>query len=169
MNSLEKHKIDKFRTRNQRGFLKFRILIIGSLFLCYVVIANFISPPKPKLRESAGNVQVHTHTLLFTIIFHSLSFSFIISKSSTENDFYLWNFTGRSLLAYNDDSNCTPPAINEFPPDFFTPEQRKNGAIVFHFVLACYLFILLAFVCDDYFVPSIKTLCDSKCKKFYVN
>nr|CAD7445197.1 unnamed protein product [Timema bartmani] len=55
--------------------------------------------------------------------------------------------------------NCTPPAILDFPPDLFTPEQRRAGAAVLHGVLACYLFVLLAIVCDDYFVPSIKRMC----------
>nr|CAD7426652.1 unnamed protein product [Timema monikensis] len=60
------------------------------------------------------------------------------------------------------DGNCTPPAILDFPPDLFTPEQRRAGAAVLHGVLACYLFVLLAIVCDDYFVPSIKRMCSSK-------
>uniref|UniRef100_V5I968 Sodium/potassium/calcium exchanger 4 n=1 Tax=Anoplophora glabripennis TaxID=217634 RepID=V5I968_ANOGL len=49
--------------------------------------------------------------------------------------------------------NCTPAAINEFPPDGFTRQQRQHGFVVLHALLACYLFTLLAIVCDDYFVP----------------
>nr|CAD7575830.1 unnamed protein product [Timema californicum] len=64
---------------------------------------------------------------------------------------------GRKLLWQGE--NCTPPAILDFPPDLFTPEQRRAGAAVLHGVLACYLFVLLATVCDDYFVPSIKRMC----------
>ncbi|XP_067005322.1 sodium/potassium/calcium exchanger 4 isoform X1 [Anabrus simplex] len=56
--------------------------------------------------------------------------------------------------------NCTPPAIEDFPPDLLTPEQRRHGGVLLHAALACYLFVLLAIVCDDYFVPSIKLLCD---------
>ena len=68
--------------------------------------------------------------------------------------------SSRHLLS-TDGINCTPPAVNEFPSDGLTREQRKNGWVVLHTVLACYLFILLATVCDDYFVPAIKLLCDS--------
>ncbi|XP_063223355.1 sodium/potassium/calcium exchanger 4-like isoform X2 [Bacillus rossius redtenbacheri] len=64
---------------------------------------------------------------------------------------------GRRLLWQA--NNCTPPAILDFPPDLFTPQQRRSGAAVLHAVLACYLFVLLATVCDDYFVPSIKKIC----------
>lgn len=56
--------------------------------------------------------------------------------------------------------NCTPPAINEFPPDGLTREQRRSGLIAIHFLVAIYLFLLLAIVCDDFFVPSIKKICE---------
>ncbi|KAK2584603.1 hypothetical protein KPH14_006960 [Odynerus spinipes] len=56
--------------------------------------------------------------------------------------------------------NCTDPAIYEFPSDGLSREQRRSGFIVIHFVIAIYLFLLLAVVCDDFFVPSIKKICD---------
>ncbi|XP_006622720.1 sodium/potassium/calcium exchanger 3-like [Apis dorsata] len=56
--------------------------------------------------------------------------------------------------------NCTPPAIKEFPSDGLTREQRQLGFILIHFVIAIYMFLLLAIVCDDFFVPSIKKICD---------
>lgn len=58
--------------------------------------------------------------------------------------------------------NCTPPSVNEFPSDGFTRQQRKNGYIVIHVIVAFYAFILLAVVCDDFFVPSITKICESK-------
>ncbi|XP_059622496.1 sodium/potassium/calcium exchanger 3-like [Phlebotomus argentipes] len=62
--------------------------------------------------------------------------------------------------------NCTPAAILEFPSDGFTREQRKSGWIAIHVLLVCYLFWLLAIVCDEYFVPAIESMCDSlKMKK----
>ncbi|XP_072753163.1 sodium/potassium/calcium exchanger 4 isoform X2 [Anoplolepis gracilipes] len=60
----------------------------------------------------------------------------------------------------NDSYNCTPPAIKEFPSDGFTRQQREAGFVIIHFVIAIYLFLLLAIVCDDYFVPSIKKICE---------
>ncbi|KAJ8960845.1 hypothetical protein NQ318_020142 [Aromia moschata] len=73
--------------------------------------------------------------------------------------------TGRHLLGAstrgNATPNCTPAAINEFPADGFTRDQRRAGWVVLHALLACYLFTLLAIVCDDYFVPAIKKFCDN--------
>jgi hypothetical protein len=68
---------------------------------------------------------------------------------------------GRRLLGLVKGYNCTPAAINEFPSDGFSRVQRQSGWIVLHVMLACYLFTLLAIVCDDYFVPAIKKFCDS--------
>lgn len=56
--------------------------------------------------------------------------------------------------------NCTPAAINEFPEDFFTQDQRARGGVVIHFIISIYLFYALAIICDDYFVPSLECICD---------
>lgn len=58
-------------------------------------------------------------------------------------------------------SNCTPRAINEFPSDGLTKNQRQMGWIVLHLIISIYCFWLLAVACDDYFVPSIENLCRS--------
>lgn len=57
--------------------------------------------------------------------------------------------------------NCTPRAIYEFPPDGLTKTQRQMGMIIFHLIISCYCFWLLATVCDEYFVPSIEDMCRS--------
>ncbi|XP_054272982.1 sodium/potassium/calcium exchanger 4 isoform X2 [Macrosteles quadrilineatus] len=55
--------------------------------------------------------------------------------------------------------NCTPPAMDDFPHDLFTEEQRRNGALVFHIATSLYLFLGLAIVCDKYFVPAVERIC----------
>lgn len=47
-----------------------------------------------------------------------------------------------------------------FPTDLFTLEERKAGAVLFHVFGLFYMFIALAIVCDDYFVPSLELLRD---------
>ncbi|XP_046421271.1 sodium/potassium/calcium exchanger 4-like isoform X1 [Neodiprion fabricii] len=69
----------------------------------------------------------------------------------------LWMDSADPLLGT---ANCSAPAIQEFPPDGFTREQRQHGFVAIHFAIASYLFLLLAVVCDDFFVPSIKMICD---------
>lgn len=45
-----------------------------------------------------------------------------------------------------------------FPEDLFTLEQRKQGAIVFHIIGVIYMFVALAIVCDEFFVPSLDVI-----------
>lgn len=58
--------------------------------------------------------------------------------------------------------NCTPPAIDDFPKDWFTEKQRQDGAVAFHVVASLYLFLALALVCDKYFVPAVERICKGK-------
>jgi hypothetical protein len=45
-----------------------------------------------------------------------------------------------------------------FPEDLFTLEQRQNGAIAFHIIGVIYMFVALAIVCDEFFVPSLDVI-----------
>uniref|UniRef100_A0A3B4CTI3 Sodium/calcium exchanger membrane region domain-containing protein n=1 Tax=Pygocentrus nattereri TaxID=42514 RepID=A0A3B4CTI3_PYGNA len=55
----------------------------------------------------------------------------------------------------------THAAINEFPEDIFTKEQRRHGAVLLHVLCAVYMFYALAIVCDVYFVPSLEKICEN--------
>ena len=69
----------------------------------------------------------------------------------------------------NGTRNCTQPAIDDFPKDIFTPEQRLKGAIIFHIATSLYLFVALAVVCDKYFVPAVEKICQGKLHKVRLN
>lgn len=45
-----------------------------------------------------------------------------------------------------------------FPTDLFTVEQRRHGAIVLHVIGVIYMFVALAIVCDEFFVPSLDVI-----------
>ena len=40
-------------------------------------------------------------------------------------------------------------------------DEKSHGAIVLHFIGAFYMFIGLAVVCDDYFVPALEVICET--------
>ena len=52
--------------------------------------------------------------------------------------------------------------MEQFPRDHFSGVERRRGAIVLHIVLAAYMFLALALVCDDYFVPASQRICEGK-------
>lgn len=44
---------------------------------------------------------------------------------------------------------------NLFPNDLFTRPERRQGAIILHVLGMIYMFVALAIVCDEFFVPSL--------------
>ncbi|XP_055910065.1 sodium/potassium/calcium exchanger 3 isoform X1 [Eupeodes corollae] len=62
-------------------------------------------------------------------------------------------------LSRTTEINCTQPAIDDFPRDLFTEAQRQSGAVVLHVIASLYLFLALAVVCDEYFVPAVEKIC----------
>ena len=56
-------------------------------------------------------------------------------------------------------SSCEAPSIAEFPSDLFSQYQRRHGAFVVHALVAIYMCIGLAIVCDYYFIPSLEVIC----------
>ncbi|XP_054652174.1 sodium/potassium/calcium exchanger 3-like [Dunckerocampus dactyliophorus] len=69
-------------------------------------------------------------------------------------------YDNQSKLLSELDKNCTEPAIHEFPRDYFTNQERIDGAVGLHVLCAVYMFYALALVCDDYFVPSLDKICE---------
>nr|XP_056704179.1 sodium/potassium/calcium exchanger 2 [Euleptes europaea] len=46
----------------------------------------------------------------------------------------------------------------EYPEDLFTLEERRKGAVILHICGMIYMFIALALVCDEFFVPSLTVI-----------
>lgn len=69
--------------------------------------------------------------------------------------------TSRKILGSFDSENCkhSTGAVEEFPSDLFTQEQRIRGGVLVHIIVMFYMFGLLAVVCDDYFVLSLYHIC----------
>ncbi|XP_068246149.1 sodium/potassium/calcium exchanger Nckx30C-like isoform X2 [Palaemon carinicauda] len=73
-----------------------------------------------------------------------------------------------TTIQYDEDETDTPieeeanetKVVNDplFPPDLFTPEERKQGAIILHVLGMIYMFVALALVCDEFFVPSLDVI-----------
>ncbi|XP_032720574.1 sodium/potassium/calcium exchanger 1 [Lontra canadensis] len=51
-------------------------------------------------------------------------------------------------------------AKGEYPPDLFSIEQRQQGWVVLHIFGMMYVFVALAIVCDEYFVPALGVITD---------
>lgn len=76
--------------------------------------------------------------------------SFLSSQCEIENGSYINSQKGIKNIIIEDDS--------QFPPDYFSLQQRQKGAVILHLVGLIYMFIALAIVCDEFFVPSLSVI-----------
>ncbi|XP_077331345.1 sodium/potassium/calcium exchanger 2 isoform X2 [Lithobates pipiens] len=95
-------------------------------------------------------------------------------ESSTTNSHNLLQRHQRNLMDFAEQNqNDTPGSTismnykagenkslskGEYPEDIFSLEDRKRGAVVLHIFGMIYMFIALAVVCDEFFVPSLTVI-----------
>ncbi|KAK2919883.1 hypothetical protein Q8A73_002087 [Channa argus] len=51
-----------------------------------------------------------------------------------------------------------PHRKGEYPQDIFSVEQRQQGWVVLHVIGMIYMFVALAIVCDEFFVPALEVI-----------
>lgn len=81
----------------------------------------------------------------------------------TTDDYLVLDFDSsvryRVLESRADQENCSERSIYQFPTDLFTREQRERGAVILHFFGGFYAFLMVALVCNNYFLPSVDCIC----------
>ncbi|XP_054656636.1 sodium/potassium/calcium exchanger 2-like isoform X3 [Dunckerocampus dactyliophorus] len=55
-------------------------------------------------------------------------------------------------------SKSSNESQGEYPPDLFSLEERRQGAVILHMFGMIYMFIALAIVCDEFFVPALTVI-----------
>jgi sodium/potassium/calcium exchanger 2 len=94
----------------------------------------------------------------------------LLSKEVQGGEESVWRRISRSINSSNvggnpnsemkkpgNDSNENKPQPL-FPADLFTQEERQRGAVVLHVAGVVYMFVALAVVCDEFFVPSLDVI-----------
>ncbi|XP_072237256.1 sodium/potassium/calcium exchanger 1-like [Leuresthes tenuis] len=51
-----------------------------------------------------------------------------------------------------------PHKKGDYPEDIFSVEQRRQGWVVLHIIGMTYMFVALAIVCDEFFVPALEVI-----------
>ncbi|KAK7929337.1 hypothetical protein WMY93_005732 [Mugilogobius chulae] len=73
----------------------------------------------------------------------------------------------RTLLQHPNLTEDTPVAMKsseiemnhgDYPTDYFSVEERRQGYVVLHMFGMLYMFIALAIVCDEFFVPALTVI-----------
>lgn len=58
---------------------------------------------------------------------------------------------------------CVFSPSSEFPKGLFSEQERKEGGIIIHFLVILYMFLAVAIVCDEYFIPSLDVISEREC------
>ena len=56
------------------------------------------------------------------------------------------------------ETSSSPSDDPLFPTDLFSMEERRKGALILHILGMIYMFIALAIVCDEFFVPALDVI-----------
>ena len=95
--------------------------------------------------------------VLFTVIFQIFfSTSNILPLESGQP--FNATLTTTTAEAPNASDKCESASIDEFPPLFFTDEQRRRGGILVYIALILYSFAAIEIVCDDYFASALERI-----------
>jgi len=108
----------------------------------------------------------HRHS---RIVRHLMSFeegkdtdlALVSSKPSSEVDSLNKSIecaNGEEPKLKNGTEVCMPKKDPLFPPDIFTLDEIQNGAVVFYILGVIYMFVALAIVCDEFFVPALDVI-----------
>lgn len=65
-----------------------------------------------------------------------------------------------TAVGHNGTGNATEKQQELFPPDLFTHEEMRQGWVAFYILGLIYMFVALAIVCDEFFVPSLDVIID---------
>ncbi|XP_064620799.1 sodium/potassium/calcium exchanger 2-like isoform X2 [Lineus longissimus] len=103
----------------------------------------------PRLFVFAGVV---LSGLLFIIVKENLNFH------NDESSIYYHGIDERALHRKLLATPTANKSTSLYPQDLFTEEQLKSGAVILHCVGMIYMFVALAIVCDEFFVPSLNVI-----------
>ncbi|XP_068090502.1 sodium/potassium/calcium exchanger 2 isoform X2 [Hyperolius riggenbachi] len=131
---------------------KLRLIRILGLFLSITAISTLSFSVgaflKTELYKSDITSATNSHTILQRHQRNLMDFA-----EQNQND------TPGSTISMNYKAGDNRSASKgEYPQDIFSLEDRKRGAVVLHIFGMIYMFIALAVVCDEFFVPSLTVI-----------
>lgn len=123
-----------------------------------------------RMTVSKQNASMETRRLL------SLSLPFRLDSFTSRQLLSVKDQTTRDALTMNSTTavnnetssgelvdDARPAKFNLTPSDLTRSEKiRGGGRIVIHVLMSCYCFLMLAIICDEYFIGSIEILCSRK-------
>ncbi|KAJ9444408.1 hypothetical protein DIPPA_56168, partial [Diplonema papillatum] len=139
----------------------------GSICRTFSAVDSFTAPSDEVLYRKPGPPCILYDDVAATA--SGNSYSGVVSRVGSEATVLLTDTGENRTFAWSDVSlvvaggayACGAASSSSsalYPPDLFSKDQRKNGAVVLYLVGVLYLFFALAIVCDDYFVPALEVI-----------
>lgn len=111
---------------------------------------------------------------IFLVVIISLTLASTHFTAANDQPYYIelekyraeLSYRSRGLLSIDNDTdlanrtNGTEGNNREFPNDLFSLEQKRRGAVVLHIVGVLYMFVALAIVCDEFFIPALEIVAE---------
>ncbi|KAM9138569.1 sodium/potassium/calcium exchanger 2 [Pangshura tecta] len=141
--------------RHQNVRKKLRLVRIIGLFMSIMAISTFslsisaffkMEPHSTEMTSSLGSQKsMHGHQRTLLDI-----------KEQNENG---TPDSPISMKYETEHNNATEEhSKGEYPKDLFSLAERRRGAVILHIMGMIYMFIALAIVCDEFFVPSLTVI-----------
>ncbi|KAG1657322.1 Sodium/potassium/calcium exchanger Nckx30C [Nymphon striatum] len=136
------HKHENSQKRKWRKFCKNPLIILGTALLvicCTIIFKEFVGPCY--MSEVEASLKQYSE-----------------SSYDTSNAPTLRHLLESEKKCNTSEGTCKKQ--QQFPPDLFTEYQLKHGAFCLHLIGMAYMFVALAIVCDEFFVPSLSVIID---------
>lgn len=143
MVSMDYRKFLAHRKKIRRLWLPFLSVILGVTLFGAVLISNQSSSAE----TSANRVLWRRRSLMTAIAEAAVETPAIYVSAEPE-------------CAKKNASAGAPASADagQFPPDLFDMDQLRSGAVILHLIGLIYMFIALAIVCDEFFVPTLDVI-----------
>ncbi|XP_071654160.1 sodium/potassium/calcium exchanger Nckx30C [Temnothorax longispinosus] len=124
--------------------------------LLSAVLAFAMGPPLSSGHRPAPNNPITLHTTTSSTVPGLVRLSNGTSVYDSKNN----GVNGVAALDGHNRTNDNDTDVKRplFPEDLFTTEQRRHGAVILHIFGVVYMFVALAIVCDEFFVPSLDVI-----------
>ncbi|XP_077275887.1 solute carrier family 24 member Nckx30C isoform X6 [Temnothorax americanus] len=122
--------------------------------LLSAVLAFAMGPPLSSGHRPAPNNPITLHTTTSSTVPGLVRLSNGTSVYDSKNN----GVNGVAALDGHNRTNNNDTKRPLFPEDLFTNEQRRHGAVILHIFGVVYMFVALAIVCDEFFVPSLDVI-----------
>ena len=134
----------KYRRRQSNFAIKLicigiTLLVTFNFLVLYKFLDSKINGRKKQIIKSEGGYDANINTIPITQnVFHSRK---LLNTSITTHP-----------------PKPTEQNIGDYPEDAFTVKQKKDGWIVLHCIGVLYMFLALAIICDEFFVPALHVI-----------